>query len=84
MAYAHFKLLDFEQALTHYEHAVALDPNQTAGLNGVGAALMTLYIQDGRERTDQRDRAIAAWRKSIQLEPDQPRIVDLLSRYSRL
>jgi Flp pilus assembly protein TadD len=63
---------------------MALNPDDTATLNGLGACLMTLYIQDGRTNNAQRDEALNAWRKSIRLDPQQPRITDLLSRFSRL
>ena len=75
---------DFEGALGNYRKALALTPADVASLNGIGASLMTMYIQGGRERTNQRDEAIESWRKSLSLQPTQPRIVDLLSRYSRL
>jgi tetratricopeptide (TPR) repeat protein len=84
LGFAQFKLRDFDAALDSYRRALRLDANETAALNGVGASLMTMYIQGGRERTSLRDEAIASWRRSVQLRPDQPRIVDLLARYSRL
>lgn len=84
LGYALFKLRQFDQALAEYREAVRLDPTDTAALNGVGATLMTMYIQDNRDRTHMREEAVAAWRKSVQLRPDQPRIVDLLARYGRL
>lgn len=84
LGYALFKLREFDEALAQYRQAVELKPQDPASLNGLGASLMTLYIQGGREDTDKRDRGIAAWRSSIRIEPNQPRIVDLLSRYSRL
>lgn len=84
LGYALFKMRDFEGALESYRKALSLAPQDTAALNGVGATLMTLYIQGGRERTAMRDEAIQSWRRSVQLRPDQPRIVDLLARYSRL
>jgi hypothetical protein len=45
---------------------------------------MTLYIQSGNRIPEQRDRALDAWRKSLQLRADQPRIIDLLARYQKI
>lgn len=84
LGYALFKMRDFDAALDNYRRALALDPNDTAALNGVGASLMTQYIQGGRERISQRDEAVRSWRRSLQIRPDQPRIVDLLARYTKL
>lgn len=84
LGYVKFKMRQFEPALFQYRQAMALNPDDTATLNGLGACLMTLYIQAGRADTTQRDEALNAWRKSIRLDPQQPRITDLLSRFSRL
>ncbi len=84
LGYALFKLREFDEALVEYRRAAELDPRDTAALNGVGATLMTMYIQDNRDRSSLREEAITAWRRSVQLRPDQPRIVDLLARYGRL
>ncbi len=84
LGYVKFKMRQFKPALFQYRKAITLGPNDTATLNGLGACLMTLYIQDGRSDTDQRDEALNSWRKSIQLNSQQPRIIDLLSRFSRI
>ncbi len=84
LGYVKFKLRQFPEALTEYRKAMALDPNDTATLNGLGACLMTLYIQDGRTDKAMRNEALNAWRKSIRIDPKQPRITDLLARFSRI
>lgn len=84
LGYALFKLRRFEDSLDHYEQALQFDTEDIAALNGAGAAYMTLYIEGARENQYQRDRSIECWRRSVQVNPNQPRIVDLLSRYSRL
>jgi tetratricopeptide (TPR) repeat protein len=84
LGYVKFKMRQFQPALFQYRQARALDPNDTATLNGLGACQMTIYIQGGRTNTALRDEALNAWRKSIRLDTQQPRITDLLSRFSRL
>lgn len=84
LGYAQFKLRDFDLALKNFRRALALDDEDTAALNGVGACLMTEYINGGRVERIYRDQAIAVWRRSVRLRPEQPRIVDLLSRYGRM
>ena len=84
LGYVKFKMRQFKPALFQYRKAILLAPDDTATLNGLGACLMTLYIQAGRNDTDQRNEALNAWRRSIRLNPQQPRIVDLLARFSRI
>ncbi|MEX0655036.1 MAG: tetratricopeptide repeat protein [Phycisphaeraceae bacterium] len=83
MGLAQFRMREFETALTHYERASELDESDTAALNGVGVCLMTLYLQEERGDEDLRERAVEAWRQSLRLRPDQPRISDLLARFGR-
>ena len=59
-----------------------LDGEDTAALNGLGVAYMTLYIEGGRENTFQRDQALKAWSKSLDLKPNQAPIISLVTRYS--
>ena len=83
LGYAQFKLRRFDGALDSFRLALSFDQDDTAALNGLGACLMTLYLQSDRAAKSQRDGALAAWRRSIQLRPDQPYIIDLLARYQR-
>jgi len=84
LGYVRFKMRQFKPALVEYRQAMALNPDDTATLNGLGACLMTLYIQDGRTDIPRRDEALNAWRKSVRADNQQPRIVDLIARFSRI
>lgn len=84
LGFALFRLRRIDDALVQYRQALTFDERDTSALNGVGACLMTQYIQGGRENMQLRDEALASWRKSVQIKPDQSRIVDLISRYGRL
>ena len=77
-----FKQRKYEDALREFKKAVALDGEDTAALNGLGVAYMTLYIEGGRDNTYQRDQAMKAWSKSLELKPNQRAIIALVSRYS--
>lgn len=84
LGFAQFKLMQFAQALKHYEVALELTPDDTASLNGQGVCLMTLYLQSGGENPQRKNDAINAWRRSLQIRPEQPLIKDLISRYHNL
>lgn len=83
LGYAEFKRRNFAEALEHYRAALALDANEIGALNGLGAVLVTYYIQGGRNQREQIDEAMEVWRRSIRLRPGQSAIVDLLARYRR-
>ena len=84
LGYTQFKTRDFDQALKNFRKALSLNPEDTAALNGVGVSLMTLYVLGDRIDPRLRDQSIDAWRRSVRLRPNQPRIIDLLSRYNRI
>lgn len=84
IGFTHFKMHQFEIAMASYRTALTLEPNDPESLNGVGVCLMATYLQAERKDPGQRDEALKTWRHSLQLKPDQPHIVDLLSRYQRL
>ncbi len=83
LGYAEFKRLDFRAALEHYRTSVELNPRETAAHNGIGAVLVTYYIQGERKNRAQLEEALNAWRTSLRIRPQQPQIVNLLGRYQR-
>ncbi len=84
LGYVHFKLGDFPASLAHYREALSYDPKDTQSLNGVGVILMTQYLHGRRADRSLRDEAIASWRRSVQLNSNQQRIIDLIARYGKL
>ncbi|MFN3168302.1 MAG: tetratricopeptide repeat protein [Phycisphaeraceae bacterium] len=84
MGVALFKQRKYEDALGHFKDAVKLDSADTAALNGLGVAYMTLYIEGGRSNTWQRDQALDAWAKSLEINPRQRSIVELIARYRNI
>ncbi len=84
LGYIHFKMGRFDASRETYEKALEIDPDNPAVLNGLGVNLMTRYLQGKRENPKLRDKAVDYWRRSIRIEPDQQRIVDLIARYRNL
>ena len=84
MGVAQFKQRRYEEALRNFQEAVKLDKSDTAALNGLGVAYMTLYIEGGRTNTWQRDQALEAWARSLEIKPDQRSIVELVARYRNI
>jgi tetratricopeptide (TPR) repeat protein len=84
LGYAMFKLRRFEDALKNYRTTLELSRDDLSALNGAGACMMTMYIQGDREQSALRDEAVRLWRRSVRLDSSQSRIIDLLSRFSRI
>ena len=77
-----FKQSKFLSASEAYRKVLADQPNDTASLNGLGISLMAIYLRGGEEDDKLRVEALALWRRSISLNPEQGKIIDLLSRYA--
>lgn len=89
--FALFQMGRFREALERFDLAIErgkADENppvamMTRAYNGRGVCLMSLYIQGGqRDRRIHAD-ALEAWRQSLRLDGNQPRIQNLLAAYQR-
>jgi len=84
MGYAYFKKRNYDEALVNFRAALMFEPNDPAALNGLGVCMMTKYIQSDRRTPIHRDEALRAWRRSMELTPNQPRIDSLVMQFARL
>ncbi|MHC4994977.1 MAG: tetratricopeptide repeat protein [Planctomycetota bacterium] len=84
LGYVNFKLGAYDDSLAAYDNALGMNPENTAALNGIGVNMMTRYLQNERRNPDERDQAVRAWQQSIQIDGDQPKILNLITRYSKL
>jgi tetratricopeptide (TPR) repeat protein len=79
---AYFRLRRYDEALSAFSSSVNLDPNHYPGLNGVAVCELNNYLWSGKQDGDSRERAVDAMRRSLRIERQQPKIVELLRRYS--
>ena len=84
LGYVHFRLGQLDKSMEAYETALRLDGADHSAHNGLGVSLMAQYLQDSTRNTELRDRALESWRTSVRINPNQPRIVDLINRYGGL
>lgn len=84
LGYALFNQQRFGDALDAFNAALEMAPRDVAALNGRGACYMTVYMQNGRADRTLRDRGIEAWRASLRIDPDQPKIINLITVYQRM
>jgi len=76
-----FRLKRYADSLEAFRKAVEIDPNHFPALNGVGVCLANQYEFSSREDEEARKQAVSAWRRSLQIERNQPRILELITRY---
>ncbi len=83
MGYALFKQRKYDDAMQQFRAALLFDPDDTASLNGLGVCMMTKYIANGRTVQLQCEQALSAWRRSLEITPNQPQITNLLQSFGQ-
>ncbi|MFI4881303.1 MAG: tetratricopeptide repeat protein [Phycisphaerales bacterium JB064] len=77
-----FRMGDYEGAMTSFNRALELDADHYPALNGLGVYRLNQFIwSENTDTTALRD-ALDYFRKSLRIEHRQPRIRELLSRFS--
>lgn len=83
LGYAQFKQRSFAEAAASFERSIELDAGHYPALNGLAVCLLNRWhASDGADEAS-RARAVRLLRRSLQVRPDQTRIVSLVDRYSR-
>lgn len=77
-----FRLRRYEDALASFRNAAQADPNHFPALNGVGVVLLNQYLLSQQQDRALRDQGLDALRRSLRLNSNQPRILELVSRFS--
>ncbi len=81
MAVCRYRMGEIDKAVEMYEKAVALDAHSASAQRGLGVALMSQYLKDSG-RQELRDKALAAWNASLDLNPNQQDLTALVQKYS--
>ena len=84
LAYCLFLQKKYEPAEMHYRRAIELgkDPQAHAG---IGVVMMMRYLAQQEPRDmSLRNRAIQHWQRSLELEPNQPKLIALVAKYAQV
>ena len=81
LGYALFRSRRFDDAEASYRRALSMNPDEVGALNGLGATLITEYVQSGQRDRRQMLEALDLWRQSLRARPNQDNVVNLLARY---
>lgn len=81
LGFARFRVREYDAALTAFQRALSIDPNHYPALNGVGVCMLNRYLWSDKRDRASLDEAMRALKRSLQIRSDQPRIVELVTRY---
>ncbi|MHB1767903.1 MAG: tetratricopeptide repeat protein [Phycisphaerae bacterium] len=83
LGYAYYRMGNLPRAKVAYHAALKINANYPPALNGLGVADMAMALQSASGDSAMRRKAIGYWRKSLELNPDQPLIEKLVKRFSQ-
>ncbi len=81
LGFAQFKLREYDAARASFQGALTIDPDYFPALNGLGVCELNTYVWSERRDAGALERALASLRRSLQLNRNQPKIEELLTRY---
>jgi tetratricopeptide (TPR) repeat protein len=76
-----FRLGDYQQSIESYRESVQVDPFYWPALNGIGCNALNTWLLSGKADGAAFLEARQALRRSLRANPDQPKVVSLLSQY---
>lgn len=79
LGYAHLQEGDYEASISTYQTAIAIDDADWTSHTGLGVAYATKSLRTGDKSL--RDKAIAQWKRSLAINPDQTRLAKVMKRY---
>jgi len=76
-----YRLGRHDEAIKAYQKAVELDAESATAYRGMGVVYMTQFVMD-QSKVELRDRALAAWHSSLELDPAQEDLRRFVRKYS--
>ena len=81
LGWAHFRLSEFDKSINAYRKAVELEPSHWQSHNGVGCNALNTWLLSKRRNQQAAKEAKASFRRSLQIHPNQPSVVKVLTNY---
>jgi len=81
LGFGQFRLRNYPDSIAAFRKAIEIDPNHYPAHNGVGVCLLNQWKFSNETDEAARQEALRSLRRSVQIEGNQPRILELLGRY---
>jgi tetratricopeptide (TPR) repeat protein len=81
MGFAHWRLDQFDLAHADFQDSLRLDADYYPALNGLGVSCLRKWKESDEKDSAARLEGVRLLRRSMQINRDQPKVLDLLSRY---
>lgn len=81
LGWGYFRLGQYADSIAAYREAVRLDDTHWPALNGVGVNAINAWLLSNRTDLAAAEEARAVFRRSLQANPNQPKVVQLLTTY---
>jgi len=81
LGWAKFRLGDYEASSSAYVTAVEFDEENWRAMNGIGVNALNAWLLSEKKVIGSYEDARSAFRKSLSLNPDQPKVITLVLRY---
>jgi tetratricopeptide (TPR) repeat protein len=78
---AHYNRQEFDQAAEAFSKATRANPGSASAWRGLGVSRMQRFLANP-DKTSLRDQALAAWNRSLELNPNQPGLRKLVRKYT--
>lgn len=77
-----FRSAEYQAAYDQFQRALEFDQNHYPALNGLGVYKLNVYLWSDRRDRAALNEAITAFRRSLQINPSQAQIIELITRYN--
>ena len=81
LGWAQFRLSEYQASLEAYKTSVGYDDRNWRSLNGIGVNELNAWLLSEKTNTPAFQNARTSFRRSLSIEPDQPKVITLVLRY---
>lgn len=81
LGWSAFRAGNYRKSIEAYRDAVAIEPDFWPALNGVGCNALNTWLSSGKRDGPAFLEAREAFRRSVRVNPDQQKVISLLSQY---
>jgi len=82
LGWAEFRLGNYGESSKAYRTAVQFEERNWRAVNGVGVTALNTWLLSDKQDFDAHQDARSAFRNSLSINPDQPKVITLLLRYN--